>query len=58
MSVFYDKVLKMRENGRSLVKSEAPVKAPKVVVSKKETATEKPKETAVKKNDKRAGRKS
>lgn len=58
MGIFYDNVLKMRKNGRPLVKKETPVKvAPKTVVAKNET-TEKPKETAVKTNDRRTGKKS
>ena len=46
MSVFYDAVKKMRKDGKSLVKSEPVVKI------------EKPKETAVKKDDKSTGGKS
>lgn len=55
MGVFYDAVVKMREKGRSVVKEQvAPVKKPKKIVVT-ETVE---KETAVKKNDKSAGRKS
>ena len=56
MSVFYDKVLKMRKNGRSLVETKK-IKAPKPV-QKPETERKKPVEKAAIKDDKSAGRKS
>ena len=50
MGVFYDSVLKMRKDGKSLVKNES-IKKP--TVEKKKSI-----ETAVKKNDKSTGGKS
>lgn len=52
MGIFYDTVLKMRKNGRQL-KTEKPI-AP----VKPKTEVKKPKETAVKKNDRGTGKKS
>jgi hypothetical protein len=62
MGLFYDTVLKMRENRRVLKKAERPIEAPVKVKTKAEEKpieeTEKPKETAVKKNDRGTGKKS
>jgi hypothetical protein len=52
MGAFYDNVLKMRKNGKSVVKTEKPVKTEAAPEIKKTT------ETVVKKNDKGTGRKS
>lgn len=54
MGIFYEKVMKMRENGRSLYKTEKPKEAPK----KPKAEVKKPVETAVKKHDKGTDNKS
>lgn len=67
MGILYEKVLKMRENGRSLKptvvseKSETCKKSNSVFENNKnhkETTNQKPKETAVKNDDERTGGKS
>lgn len=59
MGIFYDAIIKMRENGRSLYKEEKPKEVKKPVIAEKPpTTNKKPTEMAVKKNDKPAGGKS
>lgn len=48
MGMFYDKVIQMRKDGKSYVETNAP----------KKSTYSKPKESAVKKDDKSTGRKS
>ena len=57
MGIFYDMVKKMRENGNGAIKPFT-TKTEVKTKTKPIAETEKPKETAVKKNDKGTGRKS